>query len=466
MTVKQKTLKGEFSLSGKGLHTGKHVTVTFKPAMENFGYKIHRIDLDGTPEIPALAEYVKFVDRASCLEKDGVHIYTMEHAIAALYGSGIDNCLIELNGEEFPILDGSSKLYTDEIAKIGLEEQAADRKYFVVKEQMEYVSEDGLTKLTLLPDKDYNVNLVVAYDSPYLKMQYATYSENNVDFAKDFAPCRTFVFLREIEMLLQHNLIKGGDLDNAIVIVDRKISQEEVDRLAKLFDYDSIEVKEGILNNLTLYFDNEPARHKLLDVIGDLALCGRFIKGRVIAERPGHKANAAMAQKIYKAILHAERGDVCPDVDVTSEPLMDINKVKSLLPHRPPFLLVDKIYEVTDDIVIGCKNVTMNEPFFVGHFPDEPVMPGVLIVEAMAQCGGILVLNQVEDPENYSTYFVKIDGIKFRRKVVPGDTLIFKLVKTAPIRRGIVTMKAYAFVGKNLVCEVAEFMAQVAKTKK
>ena len=466
MTVKQKTLKGEFSLSGKGLHTGKHVTVTFKPAKEDFGYKIHRIDLDGTPEIPALAEYVKFVDRASCLEKDGVYIYTMEHARAALYGSGIDNCLIELDGEEFPILDGSSKMYTDEIAKIGLEEQAAERKYFVVKEQMEYVSEDGLTKLTLLPDKDYNVNLVVAYDSPYLKMQYATYSENNVDFAKDFAPCRTFVFLREIEMLLQHNLIKGGDLDNAIVIVDRKISQEEVDRLAKLFNYDSIEVKEGILNNLTLYFDNEPARHKLWDVIGDLALCGRFIKGRVIAERPGHKANAAMAQKIYKAILHAERGDVCPDVDVTSEPLMDINKVKSLLPHRPPFLLVDKIYEVTDDIVIGCKNVTMNEPFFVGHFPEEPVMPGVLIVEAMAQCGGILVLNQVEDPENYSTYFVKIDGIKFRRKVVPGDTLVFKLIKTAPIRRGIVTMKAYAFVGKNLVCEVAEFMAQVAKTKK
>lgn len=282
MTVKQKTLKGEFSLSGKGLHTGKHVTVTFKPAKEDFGYKIHRIDLDGTPEIPALAEYVKFVDRASCLEKDGVYIYTMEHAMAALYGSGIDNCLIELDGEEFPILDGSSKMYTDEIAKIGLEEQAAERKYFVVKEQMEYVSEDGLTKLTLLPDKDYNVNLVVAYDSPYLKMQYATYSENNVDFAKDFAPCRTFVFLREIEMLLQHNLIKGGDLDNAIVIVDRKISQEEVDRLAKLFNYDSIEVKEGILNNLTLYFDNEPARHKLLDVIGDLALCGRFIKGRVM----------------------------------------------------------------------------------------------------------------------------------------------------------------------------------------
>lgn len=466
MSAKQRTLKGEFSLSGKGLHTGKQVSVTFRPAKENFGYRIHRVDLEGTPEIPALAAYVKFVERASCLEKDGVRVYTLEHAMAALYGSGIDNCLIELNGEEFPILDGSAKLYTDGIAKVGVEEQASDRKYFIVKEQMEFESEDGMTKITLLPDNAYNVNVVVAYDSPYLQMQYASYSENKVDFAKDFAPCRTFVFLREIEMLLQHNLIKGGDLENAIVIVDREISQEEIDRLARLFHYDSINIKQGILNNQTLYFENEPARHKLLDIIGDLALCGRFIKGRVIAERPGHKANTAMVQKIYKAITQEEREDVRPDIDTSAEPLMDINKVKSLLPHRPPFLLVDKIYKVTDDIVIGCKNVTMNEPFFVGHFPEEPVMPGVLIVEAMAQCGGILVLNQVEDPENYATYFVKIDGIKFRRKVVPGDTLVFKLLKTAPIRRGIVTMKAYAFVGKNLVCEVGELMAQVAKNKK
>lgn len=453
-------------MSGKGLHTGKTVTVTFKPAGENFGYKIHRVDLEGTPEIPALAEYIKLMDRASCLEKDGVCVFTMEHAMAALYGCGIDNCLMELNGEEFPILDGSSKYYVEEIEKVGVEEQAAERRYFVVKEQMEYVSEDGQTRLTLLPDADYNINLVVAYDSPYLQMQYASYSEKTADFAKDFAPCRTFVFLRELEMLLQHNLIKGGDLDNAIVIVDREISQSEVDHLAKLFNYDTIEVKQGVLNNLTLYFDNEPARHKLLDVIGDLALCGRFIKGRVIAERPGHKANTSLARKMCKAIATTEREDVCPDIDVTREPLMDVNKVRSLLPHRPPFLLVDKIFEVTDDIVIGCKNVTMNEPFFVGHFPEEPVMPGVLIVEAMAQCGGILVLNQVEDPENYSTYFMKIDGIKFRRKVVPGDTLIFKLIKTAPVRRGLVTMKAYAFVGKTLVCEVGEFMAQVAKTKK
>lgn len=466
MSVKQRTLKNEFSLSGKGLHTGKMVTATFKPAEENFGYKIHRVDLEGSPEIPALAEYVKLMDRASCLEKDGVCIYTMEHAMAALYGCGIDNCLIELKGEEFPILDGSSKFYVENIENVGVEEQNAERRYFEVKEQMEYSSEDGQTRITLLPDTDYNINLVVAYDSPYLQMQYATYSEKTTDFAKEIAPCRTFVFLRELEMLLKHDLIKGGDLDNAIVIVDREISQVEVDRLAKSFNYDSIAVKQGVLNNLTLYCDNEPARHKLLDVIGDLALCGRFIKGRVIAEKPGHKANTSLAQKMCKAIALAEREDACPDIDTTQEPLMDVNKVRSLLPHRPPFLMVDKIYEVTDDIVLGCKNVTMNEPFFVGHFPEEPVMPGVLIVEAMAQCGGILVLNQVEDPENYSTYFVKIDGIKFRRKVVPGDTLLFKLMKIAPIRRGIVTMRGYAFVGKTLVCEVGEFMAQVVKTKK
>lgn len=274
-----------------------------------------------------------------------------------------------------------------------------------------------------------------------------------------------FVFLREVEFLFANNLIKGGDLQNAIVIVDKEVSAEEIDRLAKQFGYEDIEVRQGILNNLELYFGNEPARHKLLDVIGDLALCGRFIKGRVIAERPGHKANTAMAQKIYKAVLNEEKDDAYPiNIDFEKEPLMDINKIRALLPHRPPFLLVDKIYKVTDDMVIGCKNVTMNEPFFVGHFPEEPVMPGVLIVEAMAQCGGILVLSGVPDPENYSTYFMKIDGIKFRKKVVPGDTLIFKLITLAPVKRGIVTMKGYAFVGKKLVCE-GEFMAQVAKTK-
>lgn len=464
MSVKQNTLKGEFSLKGKGLHTGKEVCVTFKPADINTGYRVMRTDLEDKPVIPALAAYVQFADRASCLEKDGVRIFTLEHAMAALYGCGVDNCLIEIDGEEFPILDGSAKYYVEAIAKVGLTEQEAERRYFKVEEKMEFVCEASQTKITLLPDEDYNVNLVVAYDSPYLSMQYATYSATSTDFATEIAPCRTFVFLREVEALAAQNLIKGGDLQNAIVIVDKQVTDEEVARLSKLFNYEGIKVREGILNNLDLFFDNEPARHKLLDIIGDLALCGRFIKGRVIAERPGHKANTAMAQKIYKAVLNAEKDDAYPDVDIMAEPLMDVNQIRRLLPHRPPFLLVDKIYKVTDSMVVGCKNVTMNEPFFVGHFPDEPVMPGVLMVEAMAQCGGILVLSQVPDPENYSTYFMKIDSIKFRRKVVPGDTLVFKLITTAPTKRGIVSMKGFAFVGKKLVCE-GEFMAQVTKTK-
>lgn len=465
MSVKQNTLKGKFSVKGKGLHTGKEVEAIFKPAGENTGYRIVRTDLEGAPEIPALAKYVEFADRASCLQKDDVKIFTLEHAMAALYGCGVDNCLVELNGEEFPILDGSSRFYVEGIEKVGLEEQEAERHFFTVKKKMEFYCENTNTRITILPDEDYSINTVVSYASPYLSMQYATFSSATTDFAKEIAPCRTFVFLREVEALLANNLIKGGDLSNAIVIVDRKMNREEIDRLSKLFGYENVQIKEGVLNNLDLHFENEPARHKLLDVIGDLALCGRFIKGRVIAERPGHKANASMAKMLYKEIVAEEKDDVYPaDLDIAAEPLMDINKIRTLLPHRPPFLLVDKIFKVTDNMVIGCKNVTMNEPHFVGHFPEEPVMPGVLIVEAMSQCGGILVLSGVPDPENYSTYFMKIDGVKFRKKVVPGDTLVFKLITLAPVKRGIVTMKGYAYVGKNLVCE-GEFMAQVAKTK-
>ncbi len=464
MSVKQVTLNSEFQFKGKGLHTGKENCVTFKPAEENTGYVIVRTDVEGRPEIPVSTKYVKEADRSSCLEKDGLRIFTSEHALAALYGCKIDNCIMEIDGEEFPILDGSAKPYVEMIEKVGLKEQSKDRRYFKVKEKIEYICEETGTKITILPDEELNINAYISYDSPYLSMEYASFNESKDDFKTEIAPCRTFVFLREIEPLYEAGLIKGGDLTNALVIVDREISKDEVDRIEKQFGYEGIEPTQGIMSHGPLYFNNEPARHKLLDLMGDLAMCGRFIKGRVIAERSGHKANAAIAKKVAKEIELSEREDAVPDIDFTKEPLMDILKIRSLLPHRPPFLLVDRIFELTEDCVIGAKNVTMNEAFFVGHFPAQPVMPGVLIVEAMAQCGGILVLSGVPDPENYSTFFMKIDNVKFRRMVVPGDTIVFKLITTAPIRRGIVAMKGFAFVGKNLVAE-GEFMAQVTKTK-
>ncbi len=465
MSVKQKTIKTEFSLKGKGLHTGKPVCVTFKAAEPDTGYVFVRKDMENNPVVPALALFVRFVDRSSCLEKDGVRIYTMEHALAALYGCGIDNCIIELDAEEMPILDGSARIYVEEILKSGIVEQDKDRNFFVVKEKIEVKNGESETSICILPDDGYDIDVIVDYGSPYLSMQYASYREGQTDFVKEVCNARTFVFLREVEPLLDSGLIKGGDLENAIVIVDEEISEEKIRELKMKFDYKDLEVHTGILNNNELLFSNEPARHKLLDVIGDLALCGRFIKGRVIANRPGHKANTALAQKMCKTIVAMERENACPDINPADKPLLDINNIRNLLPHRPPFLLVDKVMSMTHDMIIGCKNVTMNEPFFVGHFPEEPVMPGVLIIEAMCQCGGVLVLNGVEDPENYSTYFMKIDNVKFRNKVVPGDTLIFKLVLTAPIRRGVVEMKGYTFVGETLVCE-GEFTAMVARTKK
>ena len=460
--MNQNTLKDSFSLQGKGLHTGLDIIVTFKPAPANHGYKIQRIDLPEKPIIDALAENVKQTQRGTVVAKGDAYVSTIEHGMAALYAAGIDNCLIEVNAPEFPILDGSSIFYWNEIQKVGIEEQNAEREYFVVRKKIEIKDEETGSYILMLPDDNFTVNTLISFDSPILSNQFATL-ENINDFGKDIATARTFVFVREIEPLVKNNLIKGGDLDNAIVIYDKKISQEELDKLADLMGVDRKNVDNlGYINNKPLVFDNEPARHKLLDLIGDLALCGKFIKGRIIATRPGHNINNKLAKQLRKDIKKAEVQ--VPVYDPTIAPVMDINKIKSVLPHRYPFQLVDKVVDVNNKFVVGIKNVTNNEPFFQGHFPEEPVMPGVLIIEAMAQCGGLLVLSSVDDPERYSTYFMKIDNVKFRQKVVPGDTLIFKISYITELRRGCAVMKGYAFVGDKIATE-AEFMAQIIKNK-
>ena len=431
---KQKTLAASFSLKGKGLHTGLDIEITFNPAPENHGYKIKRVDMEGQPTIDALAENVVNTQRGTVLSKNGVQVSTIEHAMAALYAYEIDNCLIEVNAPEFPILDGSSRFFSEEIQKTGVVEQNAPKDYYIVKHKIEVKDEETGSSLIILPDDKFSVNVLISFDSPVLSNQFATLNDLS-EFPTELAASRTFVFVREVEMLLNHNLIKGGDLDNAIVIYDQKIPQESLDK---------------------------PARHKLIDVIGDIALIGKPIRGRVIATRPGHKINNQLARMIRKDIKMNEVQ--APVYDPNREPVMDINRIRELLPHRYPFLLVDKIIEVGGNYIVGVKNITTNEPFFQGHFPQEPVMPGVLQVEAMAQTGGLLVLNSVDEPERYSTYFMKIDGVKFRQKVVPGDTLILRLEVLAPIRRGISTMKGYVFDGDRLVSE-AEFMAQIVKNK-
>ena len=459
---KQNTLAASFSLQGKGLHTGLDIQVTFNPAPENHGYKIKRVDLPEQPIIDAVAENVINTQRGTVIGKKDVVIGTIEHAMAALYASGVDNCLIEVNAPEFPILDGSSRFYTEEIQKVGLQEQNASKDFYIVKHKIEVKDEESGASIMILPDDTFSVNVLISFDSPVLSNQYATM--NNVsEFASEIAASRTFVFVREIEDLLQHNLIKGGDLDNAIVIYDQKVSQESLDKIADMMNQPHKNVQDlGYINNKPLMFDNEPARHKLLDVIGDIALIGKPIRGRVIATHPGHSINNKLARIIRKDI---KLNDVqAPVYDPNKEPIMDINRIRELLPHRYPFLLVDKIIEIGKNYIVGVKNITVNEPFFQGHFPQEPVMPGVLQIEAMAQTGGLLVLNSVEEPERYSTYFMKIDGVKFRQKVVPGDTLVLRLELLAPIRRGISTMKGYVFVGDKLVSE-AEFMAQIIKNK-
>lgn len=459
---KQNTLAASFSLQGKGLHSGLNIEVSFNPAPENHGYKIKRVDLPEQPVIDAVAENVINTQRGTVIGRKDIQISTIEHAMAALYAMGVDNCLIEVNAPEFPILDGSARHYVEEIQKVGLQEQNAARDYYIVKHKVEVKDEETGASIMLLPDDHFCVNTLISFNSPVLNNQFATMNDVK-DFPTEIAASRTFVFVRELEMLLQNNLIKGGDLDNAIVIYDQKVSQEALDKLADMMNVPHQNIQElGYINNEPLVFDNEPARHKLLDVIGDIALIGKPIKGRVIATRPGHSINNKLARIIRKQI---KLNDVqAPIYDPNAEPVMDINRIRELLPHRYPFLLVDKIIELGKNYIVGVKNITTNEPFFQGHFPQEPVMPGVLQVEAMAQTGGLLVLNIVDEPERYSTYFMKIDGVKFRQKVVPGDTLILRLELLAPIRRGISTMKGYVFVGDKLVSE-AEFMAQIIKNK-
>ena len=460
--LKQKTLKGSFSLCGKGLHTGLNLTVTFNPAPDNHGYKIQRIDVEGQPIIDAVAENVTETTRGTVLSKNNVKVSTVEHALAALYAAGIDNCLIQVNGPEFPILDGSAKFYVENIERVGIEEQNAVKDYYIIKSKIEYKDEATGSSIMVLPDENFSVNVLISYESSVLSNQFATL-DNMSDFPKEIASSRTFVFVREIEPLLGAGLIKGGDLDNAVVIYERQMTQENLDKLADVMKVEHRDAtKLGYLNNKPLVWPNEPALHKLLDIIGDLALIGRPIKGRIIATRPGHTVNNKFARLLRKEIkLHDIQA---PVYNCNEAPVMDVNRIRELLPHRYPFQLVDKVTAIGANYIVGIKNVTANEPFFQGHFPQEPVMPGVLQIEAMAQVGGLLVLNSVDEPERYSTYFMKIDGVKFRQKVVPGDTLIFRVELLAPIRRGISSMKGYVFVGEKVVCE-AEIMAQIVKNK-
>ena len=467
MAEKQRTIKQKVSVTGVGLHTGQPNTITFVPAPENHWYKFQRCDLDGQPIIDADADLVVDTARGTTLEKDGAKVYTTEHVLAALVGLGIDNCLIQMTGPEMPIMDGSSWKFIEALESVGVVEQEAERTYFELTENLTY--EDPVKKVEMLavPQETYRCTVMVDYNSEVLGTQHAgIYSIDQ--FKDEISKCRTFVFLHELEALLQHNLIKGGDLDNAIVLVDRELPKEKLDHLRKVFNKEHVEVKgKGVLNNTQLHFYNEPARHKLLDIIGDLALAGRPLKIHVLAARPGHAGNVSFAKKIKQMIreeaLRKKKNIVTP-YDLNKQALYDINQIQKILPHRQPFLFVDKIMEITEEGIVGVKNISMNEDFFRGHFPEAPVFPGVLQIEAMAQVGGIFALSKVPDPENYLTYFMSIDKVKFKQQVIPGDTIVFRLSLVTPIRRGIVHMRGEAFVREKQVME-AEMMALLSKVK-
>ncbi len=462
MGDKQKTIAAPVSVSGKGLHTGVDVSLRFNPAPENFGVQFKRVDLENQPVIKADCSYVVDTNRGTTIGIDGVMVNTVEHVMAALTGLGIDNALIEIDNFEIPILDGSSRYFTEALLKAGTVEQSAPKKCFVLDEIITFYDKEKKAEMIAIPSDEYRLSVMIDFETEVLSTQHASLDKIS-NFTKEIANCRTFVFLHELEYLLTNNLIKGGDLSNAIVFVNRIISQGELDRLAKLFNKPSVKVlNKGILNNLDLHFENEPARHKLLDVIGDLSLIGMSLKAHIIAKKPGHSTNIEFAKLIKKHIVEKEKNRFKPPFDLDRKPLFDINDIKKILPHRPPFLLIDKIMDMDENHVIGMKNVTMNEGYFVGHFPDEPVMPGVLQIEAMAQTGGIFGLKKYKDPENYTTYFLKIDNVKFRNKVVPGDTLVFSLELMSPIRRGLCHMRGTGYVAGKPVIE-GEMLAQISK---
>ncbi len=464
MAEKQKTIERPISVTGKGLHTGQKGTMTFYPADANHGIKFRRSDLNKKPIIRVIIENVVGTARGTTIGENGANVFTIEHVLAAFRGLGIDNVLIDLDMEEIPIKDGSSKFFMEAIKEAGIVELDKDRDFIVIDEVLEYEIPEKKIKLKIEPSDKFEIEVQIDYESRVLGKQTASISSMD-EFDKEISNCRTFVFLHELEFLLSNNLIKGGDLASAIIFVNQKVPQQELDRLAAVFNKPNVTVKkEGILNNLELHFPNEPARHKLLDLIGDLALLGKPIKGKITAYRPGHESNTEFARIIKKHLLKKEVMMKTPPFDIYAKPVLDVIQIQKILPHRPPFLLVDKVLEMSKTHIVGMKSVTMNEPFFVGHFPEEPIMPGVLQVEAMAQAGGIFVLHQVSNPELYSTYFLKINDVRFRGKVVPGDTLIFSIELIAPIRRGICQMRGKAYVGDKVVMD-GELTAQIVKNK-